>query len=82
LTALFSVLEKGRFLVNPKAVCDFCDYGAVCGKDANDRIKEKIESNQGEFAIFTELEEYGWARDLLESDIHALSIDARSPGEL
>jgi len=58
LSALLSVLESGRFLVNPKAVCDFCDYGPVCGKDVIDRTKEKMGSNEGEFAIFTELEEY------------------------
>jgi RecB family exonuclease len=58
LISLFSVLENGRFLVNSRAVCDFCDYGAVCGTDVIDRTKEKMESNEGEFAFFTELEEY------------------------
>ena len=58
LVELFSILETGRFLVNPDANCGFCDYSAVCGKDVIDRTKAKIETNAGEFAIFDRLKEY------------------------
>ncbi|MCJ7580858.1 MAG: hypothetical protein MUP98_10035, partial [Candidatus Aminicenantes bacterium] len=39
LLDLFVILEKGYFLVNPKASCDFCDYGIVCGKGVIERTK-------------------------------------------
>jgi len=58
LLDLFAVLEKGYFLVNPKASCDFCDYGVVCGKDVITRTKEKIETNAEQFAVFDRLEEF------------------------
>ncbi|MFC2167506.1 PD-(D/E)XK nuclease family protein [Acidobacteriota bacterium] len=58
LIHLFSILEKGYFLVNPKASCDFCDYGIVCGKGVIDRTKEKIETNAEQFEVFDRLEEF------------------------
>jgi len=58
LLDLFVFLEKGYFLVNPRASCDFCDYGVVCGKGIMDRTKEKIETNAEQFAVFERLEEF------------------------
>lgn len=58
LLDLFSILEKGYFLVNPKASCDFCDYGVVCGKGVINRTKEKIETNAEQFNVFERLEEF------------------------
>jgi len=58
LLNLFVFLEKGYFLVNPKASCDFCDYGVVCGKGVIDRTKEKKETNEDFFALFDRLEEF------------------------
>ena len=58
LAELFLILERGHFLVNPKATCDFCDYGVVCGKGVIERTKDKIETNAGEFSFFDRLEEY------------------------
>jgi len=58
LLELFSFLEAGHFLVNPGANCDFCDYGAVCGKDVIERTNAKVETNAGEFAVFDRLKKY------------------------
>ncbi len=58
LKHLFVILEKGHFLVNPKASCDFCDYGVVCGKGVMNRTKEKKETNAEQFAVFDRLEEF------------------------
>jgi len=58
LLDLFVILEKGYFLVNPKASCDFCDYGVVCGKGVMNRTKEKKETNAEQFAVFDRLEEF------------------------
>ncbi len=58
LLNLFVFLEKGYFLVNPKASCDFCDYGVVCGKGVINRTKEKKETNTEQFGVFDRLEEF------------------------
>ena len=58
LLDLFGILEKGYFLVNPKASCDFCDYEVVCGKGVIARTKEKKETNAEQFAVFDRLEEF------------------------
>jgi ATP-dependent helicase/nuclease subunit B len=58
LVELFSFLKAGRFLVNPKANCGLCDYSVICGKGVIDRIKEKVETNAEEFAVFKRLDEY------------------------
>ncbi len=58
LLDLFVILETGYFLVNPKASCDFCDYGIVCGKGVINRTKEKKETNAEQFSVFDRLEEF------------------------
>ncbi|MFC2169845.1 PD-(D/E)XK nuclease family protein [Acidobacteriota bacterium] len=58
LLDLFVFFEKGCFLVNPKAQCDFCDYKVLCGKGVIERTKEKKETNASEFGLFDKLEEY------------------------
>ena len=58
LLNLFEILEKGYFLVNPRASCDFCDYGVVCGGEVMARTREKKEINAEQFSVFDRLEEF------------------------
>lgn len=59
LAELLSVLETGRFVVNPEADCDFCDYRPVCGgSSARERAKDKRHDNPDVFDLFERLKEY------------------------
>ena len=59
LEELLDVLRSGRFVINPDAECDYCDYGPVCGgTNARERAKEKRPHNPEVFSTFERLKDY------------------------
>ena len=59
LSELMKALKEGRFVVNPEAACDFCDYAPVCGGEAaKERAKQKKDGNAEVFGFFEKLKKY------------------------
>jgi ATP-dependent helicase/nuclease subunit B len=59
LSELMKALKEGRFVVNPEAACDYCDYAPVCGGEAaKDRAKQKKDGNAEVFGFFNNLKKY------------------------
>jgi RecB family exonuclease len=46
-------IEKGLFPVHPNTSCAYCDYQLVCGADASERAKKKLDPDS--FEIFNQL---------------------------
>jgi ATP-dependent helicase/nuclease subunit B len=59
LSELMKALKEGRFVVNPEAACDYCDYAPVCGGEAaKERAKQKKNGNPEVFGFFNNLKKY------------------------
>jgi len=55
---IVKLMTSGRFVVNPEAKCDFCDYADICGPEAVKRAKYKQLYNPDEFSHLDKLKNY------------------------
>jgi len=55
---IVKLMTSGRFVVNPEAKCDFCDYAGICGPEAVKRAKYKQLYNPDEFSHLYKLKNY------------------------
>ncbi len=55
---IVNIIYAGRFVVNPEAKCNFCDYADICGPEAVKRAKDKMPDNPDEFAHLNKLKNY------------------------